>query len=491
MSRINSTHRILVAASLGLAALPAASAGAASSLWLFGPGTPGTAGLTPRIWAEDTAYPGNASFRVTVDRAVGGTNAVLLIGAQPLDVLASGFHLSVDPILLLPPIPLGGSPGTPGAGSLTLPLPIPNLAVLLGFDAYFQWVVLDSGASYLYSSTPGLRVTIGDPPRAITVASVAGSPDPVQSVDPATGLATDWTMITQANLLQDVQFAPDGASALVSFGGGYRLIDAATGAPIFTVNVGGAPNCAAFTPDGRRAYGVAGGPAGQGLSSIVEIDCDSTSPTYGTQIGLVTGFPLAFDQWEGVGISGDGRTLTAANLGLSNPSGVVVVDIDPASANYNMVRHWIPNPTGGFTTDVEPIRDGTIAYAAVAYLTSLTGDVLVIDCVNGTVQSVLGSIGTFPTDVDIDGRDEVAFIACPNSNSVARLRIDPNGPAFHSWSTLPLSGSPFALAISPDAHEVYVVFQASFDLAMIDAASLSLAQTFTLPLPCSAGVASR
>lgn len=475
---------------LGAALAPRVEA-AASGYTLYGPGTAGSGGLTPRIFAVDSAYPGSAGFRVRVDECVGGAPATLLIGAAALDQVTSGFHLSVFPILIVPGLPLSGQAGAAGQGALEVPLPIPALPALYGFDARFQWVVPDPGAPFGLAASEGLTVHIGDPPLVVAVASVAGGADPVVAVDPLSSTAVDWTGVALLDAPVDVVFSPDGGTAMVSATLSHRfeLLDAGTGAPIFGVGVGGNPNSAAFTPDGRRAYGVSGGPGGQGLGSIVEIDCDPTSSTYGTQIGQVTGFPLSFDQWEGVSISRDGRILTAANLGLGNPAGLVIVDVDPASATFNQVLHWVP--LGGYITDAVPTHDGALVLATSAYLTSTAGDVWVVDAALGQVVNVIPGVGTFPTDIDIDGRGDHAFVSCPNSSTIARIGVNPNAPGYLQATSLYVGNEPFSLAISPDGRKVFVGYMGQSFVTEVDAFALGVIATHATPRPVGDGIAVR
>ncbi|MBI4881525.1 MAG: hypothetical protein HY812_17955 [Planctomycetes bacterium] len=216
---------------------------------------------------------------------------------------------------------------------------------LLGFSAYFQWVVADPGVLG-YAASEGLEVVITPAPLVLAVGA-AGYTSSVFAIDPLTGAISNWSMLA-GNV--DVAFTPDGSLAVVSAMSSrtFLVIDAVTGAALGSVSVFGVPNNAAITPDGTRCYGLVGPDAANNFQEIIEIDLDPASPTFAQKLANVTGFPTTLKQWEGSGISGDGRILTAANLGLGNPAAVVVVDIDPQSATRNTVIGYIPITDGGW-----------------------------------------------------------------------------------------------------------------------------------------------
>ncbi len=472
---------------LFLLVLSSSLSAAASSLQLYGSATAGSGGLAPRVWAQDTAWPGNPAFGVTIDSAVGGGAAFLLIGAQPLDAYGSGFTWNVLPFFISPPLPLSGAPGAPGAGGLAITLPIPAMPQLLGFSAYFQWVVTDPGAASGYAASEGLEVIITDPPLVIAVGS-----DPTMSevfaINPLSGTISNWSL-WPSNV--DVALSPDGSLAVMSTAipRTFVVADAASGASLGSVTVAGVPNCAVFTPDGTRCYGLVGSDAANNFQEIIEIDLDPLSPTFAQKLANVTGFPAALKQWEGGGISADGRILTAANLGLGNPAAIVIIDIDPLSPAKNTVIGYVPVTDGGYPTDVEPNRDGSLAFASVAYLAD-HGDMKVIDVAAGTIVAHV-PVGLFPTDIDLDGRGDYAFLACPNSNEVTRVGVNPYRPGYLTPTAAPGFYSPFAVGLSPEGDKVYVCQMMSSTIKEMNAQTLSVTNSWNLPASPSEGVAAR
>ena len=147
----------------------------------FGSGTAGAGGITPQLDGSGTALPGNAP-RLEVTSAVGGASAVLLVGREGTSPLEGAL---VRPSLTSPLLLLGAA-GVPGAGSLSVPVPIPAVApsgdaaptsptphpsidsallpsapFLSGTNLFLQVLVLDPAAPGSYSLTNALELWIG------------------------------------------------------------------------------------------------------------------------------------------------------------------------------------------------------------------------------------------------------------------------------------------------------------------------------------------
>ena len=87
----------------------------------------------------------------------------MLIGGGPMSktsVSILGGTLLVVPGVSLP-MSLGGAGGTPGAGSGSLPLVIPNVSALIGANLNFQGVFLDAGATFSISMSNAVEMWIG------------------------------------------------------------------------------------------------------------------------------------------------------------------------------------------------------------------------------------------------------------------------------------------------------------------------------------------
>ncbi len=130
----------------------------------YGTATAGSGGIAPTI-APTGGFPfvGNAGFGIQIANAVGGSAAVLGLALQPspgFPVFGGILWLSPVGLFLLPPLPLSGGAGVPGAGAVTVPLPLPRDNSLGGVGVSFQAFAIDPLAPLGVSMTDGLQVTL-------------------------------------------------------------------------------------------------------------------------------------------------------------------------------------------------------------------------------------------------------------------------------------------------------------------------------------------
>ncbi len=121
----------------------------------------GTGGIAPSLSAAGPVSVGQ-SVQIDIQNGLGGAPSLLLIGFAPSDVLVPFGSLYVDlaqPFLQLV-LPLGGTPGSPGQGSLSLNGTIPNDAALATLEIYLQVLVADMGSTGFLSHTAGLEMYI-------------------------------------------------------------------------------------------------------------------------------------------------------------------------------------------------------------------------------------------------------------------------------------------------------------------------------------------
>ncbi|MCA8950128.1 MAG: beta-propeller fold lactonase family protein [Planctomycetes bacterium] len=467
MPRIRTLHVSLV---------PLALTALASAQTNYGTGTAGTGGITPRAWFRGSASPGS-SFAVELDRALGGSPAFVVIGLAPTSVVAAGVEVLVQPVFSVFVGLTGGGAGVAGAGTAGFAIHVPNSSSFVGLPIHSQWLAVDPGGPQGISASDGLELHI-EPPPLVLAAGTAGSLDRVYALDPTTGIAADWNGAIGADNPVAVEFTPNGEICIVgaALSHDFVIADALNnGTVLGSVGVGSAlPNDVAITPDGRRAYGVTGGPQGSNLGLIIEIDVDPSSPTFGTQIGNVTGIPTGISQLEGVGISADGRTLAAVNLGLGQAALIVLVDVDPSSATFNTVLRSAP--LTGFTADVRLNRDGSLAYVSSAGLGG-PSSMLVVDTASGLVVATIPAIGDFPTDVEMSPRGDYVLVGCPNSDEAVRIDVDPASPGYLSFQSVVLPGQPFAIAIAPDGYTAWCSDQGGSDLYEIDTTAMTVLRT--------------
>ncbi len=127
----------------------------------FGAGFPGSGGIKPVLGAQGPATSTLAGELRLVD-AVGGGTAFLVWGfveAELIDQPLPGMTLYIGDPGLFPPFPLGGPPGTAGAGQLALTLPA--LTALQGLSLTHQAFVLDPGSATGWSASNGLEIVYG------------------------------------------------------------------------------------------------------------------------------------------------------------------------------------------------------------------------------------------------------------------------------------------------------------------------------------------
>lgn len=467
---------ILLCTLIGLGSWGSSASAAPQSLQNYGASTPGTGGVAPEIWAIGSPYVGNAQFAVRLEAALPGSTAFLLIGTQKVDV-PSSFHINVLPFFITPGLPTG-------PGSLVLPLAIPNLPVIQGFHAYFQWAVSDPNTAFGISASKGLEMILTDVPLAVSV----GSSSVASTVDVLSGNVGTWPAI--GTHPSDIEFTPDGSMAVIpsDSGNAFHVADAAAGGAILkTIPVLTRPNCVAITPDGKRCYGATYANAGGQSAEIVEMDIDPSSPTFGAIVGSVS-LGTQVSQIEGASISADGRVLTVASLGLGQSSWLIAVDVDPQSPGYNQVFRAVTG--SGLWTDVVPSPDGKLAYLAQASL-GPGSSILVYDLSTGFPLPVASGVGDFVTDIDINHDGTALWAATPNSNAIARISIDPSDASYlQPMTSFAPIGSPFSLALSPDENEVWVAAE-SGSMHRLDATTLMFLQSYPTVANAGSGITVR
>ncbi len=119
----------------------------------FGSGLAGSGGLVPDLNGSGVPYM-NEPFAVEITNGLGGAPGQVLVGASATVFPFMGGDLLVYPILLSIPVTLDGSPGTPGAGSLS----IPSTLALAGRSLYIQAFFTDSAAPMGVSMSKGLEI---------------------------------------------------------------------------------------------------------------------------------------------------------------------------------------------------------------------------------------------------------------------------------------------------------------------------------------------
>ncbi len=130
-----------------------------SSIFAYGTGCAGSGGFVPVLTLSCCASPGQP-VTLSLEKGVGGANALLLFGLAPASVALPGkpgCSLLVAPLLpLVLNLPLSGV--GPGNGSFSYATTIPAGAPVATFA--MQAFVLDAGASHGYATSAGLVVHV-------------------------------------------------------------------------------------------------------------------------------------------------------------------------------------------------------------------------------------------------------------------------------------------------------------------------------------------
>lgn len=135
---------------------------ACSGAWMaYGAGLAGSGAFVPRLVGGGCPEVGGA-FTLGFDRALGAASGVLFVGLAPAAVPFKGGTFHVGALLLSVPMAVGGAPGVPGVGALTLPATLPADPLLAGASVYLQVGFIDGGAVAGASLSKGLRMTIGN-----------------------------------------------------------------------------------------------------------------------------------------------------------------------------------------------------------------------------------------------------------------------------------------------------------------------------------------
>ncbi|MBX3280835.1 MAG: VCBS repeat-containing protein, partial [Acidobacteria bacterium] len=115
---------------------------------ITGSGRPGTGGTIPEVAVNSPGLIGNQTFTVGVSRAMGGSQAFLVIDSADPGV---GTSIPSGGSFLYRNIVLTGSGAGVGYGSTVFP--IPNNPNLVGQTFYGRWYVVDAGAANGFSAS--------------------------------------------------------------------------------------------------------------------------------------------------------------------------------------------------------------------------------------------------------------------------------------------------------------------------------------------------
>ncbi len=120
-----------------------------------GNGTPGSGSNVPQVTAIEPPLAGNPNFAVGVSNALGGAQAVLVIGSSDP---GTGPSIPSNASFARTSLKLSGSGAGQGFGSVSLQ--IPENSALVGSTFFGRWFVLDANAAGGVAVTPVFKMTI-------------------------------------------------------------------------------------------------------------------------------------------------------------------------------------------------------------------------------------------------------------------------------------------------------------------------------------------
>lgn len=129
----------------------------------FGAGCGGQSGVPELV--SGSPFPGNTTFSVGLTGAGANVGAVLLASTLAVDSGLCGILVDTAPYALILPQANYGFTATDALGTASIPLPIPNIPALAGFQFALQWVVFDPAGSLniaglSFATTRGAFLTV-------------------------------------------------------------------------------------------------------------------------------------------------------------------------------------------------------------------------------------------------------------------------------------------------------------------------------------------
>lgn len=127
---------------------------------VYGAGLAGSGGFVPTLAGTNCPEIGKA-ITLEIAKVRGGAIGALLLGTTQASLPFKGGQLLVAPILVTLNLLVGGTPGAAGAGSLSLPVLLPNDAGWVGLSIDCQAAFADPNAVKGASLTAGLEIDVG------------------------------------------------------------------------------------------------------------------------------------------------------------------------------------------------------------------------------------------------------------------------------------------------------------------------------------------
>ena len=316
-------------------------------------------------------------------------------------------------------------------------------------------VLVTSGATVTKTAVDGvIQVAPGANASLASPLLTVNGGSSVNTVNP--GLNAMIGTVTLSDVARAVAITPDGTRAYVVAGASSGFVDVvntATNTVIATINVGSSPSDVAITPDGTRAYVINGG-----TFSVIDTATNTIVAT-----ALLSGL-------NKIAIGPDGTRAYA-----TSSSGISVVN----TANNSVVAFISQSGVQGLA--VTP--DGGRIYASVQ---STGAFVSVIDTTTNTVSTLISGSFSAPTAVAVSRDGARAYVA---DGTAVRVINTLNNTVI--GGLVFASGTLEGLALTPDGSRLYATDSTNTAVYVLNTATPDLVTVASINLTGTTGLDAR
>lgn len=240
------------------------------------------------------------------------------------------------------------------------------------------------------TNTVSATITTGDVPVGVAVAPDGATAyvtnvasDTVSVIDTATNAVTGT--ITSPDPVA-VAVSPNGATAYVANGGSTNtvsVIDTATNTVTATIDDVPRPVRVAFSPDGATAYVIQDQTIGFDNFSVIDTATTTVTASISTGGANPRGLAISPDGTTAYVVNNFSENLSVIDTTTSPPTVTAILDV-----GITVEEEGVSSVASSYGVAVTP--DG-----ATAYVTNLTGQVLVMDTATNTIAPATIDVGAF------------------------------------------------------------------------------------------------
>ncbi len=331
---------------------------------------------------------------------------------------------------------------------------------LAGTGNTFNWV----------NNTPAIGLPASGTGVIPAFIAVNNGTNPVTATVTATPLSTNYAYIANSN------------AQTIS------VVDMATHAVVTTINVGGAPEAVAVSPDGTRVYvtnshnvlvistlsntviatipigspsaNLCVSPDGSKIYVVLQGYPEAVSVINATTYAVLATIKIGTNP-AGIGVSPDGLHLYVTDSYVGTVS-VISTVTDTITATINLVQ-------GASAVAVTP--DGSRVYVANGYGNSVS----VISTATNAVVATISNMSD-PEGVAISPDGAFVYVMSSTSNNLTVIRTSTNA----ATATIPVGNSPEAVSITNDGALICVVNTGSNNISLISTATNAVVATIAV-----------